>query len=212
MSGETFLGAMTRFACRRFVLRMDGAQIIVASLLPAFISAEGLAMPDENTTLAYIGYIILSFAALRFITAPYFLWKEDKARISDLEERLDSPRVAEKRRIAELMAEQKIAAMDEVTRIRRTLHDRDRTESEKKAAFRDAARYSDKFWGEDGFSDLWQDFKSACDVELQAWLEWKEKKPEGDRFEVISEMKLLHAAKRVDDSAFALLEKLAGRS
>lgn len=47
-------------------------------------------MPDETAThvLAYIGMGAIAFLVLRLITAPYFVWMDEKSRADQLDKRL----------------------------------------------------------------------------------------------------------------------------
>ena len=88
-------------------MKLDGAQILVAAFLPALFRLMGWPMPAESqaAVFAYIGYSILAFVVIRFVTAPYFIWKEQNTKISTLTESLSAPQQHEESKLRERFAE-----------------------------------------------------------------------------------------------------------
>lgn len=170
--GESFLGAVTRFAFKGIVLRTDGMQIVAASVMPAIFRALGWPMPEsaQVASLAYIGYAIAAFVILRFLTAPYFIWKEDKALIAGLEQALASPKQRERQIIAERLADERFRLSEEVTRIRSVMISKSTSTDEKRRAFYGSEVMADKFWNDPLFEEAWEDFHEAANRIFQRWL------------------------------------------
>lgn len=107
---ENYLTSVLRFALKGFVLRTDAMQIILASLVPAYFQARGVAMPDgiANIVLTYIAYGAIAFVTLRFVTAPYFIWKEQNAKILALQDIVDEPKRSSAKRQAEYITDLKL--------------------------------------------------------------------------------------------------------
>jgi hypothetical protein len=107
---EGYLASVLRFAVKGFVFRTDAMQIILASLVPAYFQLRGMAMPDgiANIVLTYIAYGTVAFVMLRFVTAPYFIWKEQNAKIFTLQDIVDEPKRLSAKRQAEYTTELKL--------------------------------------------------------------------------------------------------------
>jgi hypothetical protein len=71
----------------------DTLQILAASALPALSQFAGLSLPAgaPQSVLAYIGLIALCFLAIRFLWAPYAIWREKEATITSLNAELAKP-------------------------------------------------------------------------------------------------------------------------
>lgn len=107
---ESYLGSLWRFAVRGFVFKNDTMQIILASMLPAAYLWSGKPMPDGETSkvLAYFGMTTVTFVAVRFIVAPYFVWKEQNQKIKTLEAALMEPSLKLAEKSAEYVFSRKI--------------------------------------------------------------------------------------------------------
>ncbi|WP_417432978.1 hypothetical protein [Hoeflea sp.] len=72
------------------MLVTDKLSIIAGVLIPALIAVAGDDMQDTITTMAAWAIIIavVSGIGFRLVTAPYFIWREDREKIRGLEELL----------------------------------------------------------------------------------------------------------------------------
>lgn len=89
----TYLGRVWTFAFRRFALRTDAMQVVAASAIPLLAPYLGIKNPTQvsSEVLAYIGMAALALIAIRILSAPYFIWKEDQNLIEEQREELEAP-------------------------------------------------------------------------------------------------------------------------
>ena len=118
--GETFLAAIWRFASPKAITRLDTWQIIVGSLVPLFYWLRGLPMPSDALTYycSLLGLGALGTVLIRVIIAPYFIWKEQQAKISELSAKLDEPRQLQLRIAAENVAKLKLTLVEMIGTMR----------------------------------------------------------------------------------------------
>lgn len=102
-----FFGRLLRFAARGFVVRTDALQIVVAAAAPGLASMLGIELPANasDSLAAYLLLVVLAWATLRLVTAPYFIWKEDQETIRGLEERLGRPGQVRREETARITAQ-----------------------------------------------------------------------------------------------------------
>tara|TARA_A100001391_G_scaffold204831_1_gene202058 strand:+ start:338 stop:973 length:636 start_codon:yes stop_codon:yes gene_type:complete len=83
-------------------------------MVAVYFNIRGQDMPDgfETWMLALIGYAFAGVLVLRLLSAPYFIWKEDQARICQLEMSLDRPNQQMRERLAETLASSRIQLAD----------------------------------------------------------------------------------------------------
>jgi hypothetical protein len=117
---ESYLASVLRFAVKGFVFRTDAMQILLASLVPAYFQAKGVAMPEgtANIVLTYIAYGTITFMALRFVTAPYFIWKEQNETIDALQKVMDEPKRLSAKNQAEHLTKLKMSLADDVGKLK----------------------------------------------------------------------------------------------
>lgn len=180
----------------------DKLSIAAGVIAPAILYVAG--EPMDATIQAAVAWGVLIMVSgvvlLRLITAPYFIWRDDQATINQLRAEFDSPKQKEREKRAELIAEQKFATVEVITRIRRIIVDFEKNHDEKLRAFSGAELYSDKFMYDRLFCDAWYAFHDACDIAFEQWqLFWKE---EGDI------TRFMRATTLVDIRASALVDYL----
>lgn len=118
--GETYLAAIWRFASPKAVTRLDTWQVIVGRSLPLFYRLRGLPMSSDATTywLSLLGLLALGTFLIRVLIAPYFIWKEQQAKISHLTAKLDEPRQLQLRIAAENIAKLKLPLIEMIGAMR----------------------------------------------------------------------------------------------
>ncbi|MER9691746.1 hypothetical protein NKJ16_07345 [Mesorhizobium sp. M0179] len=152
-------------------------------------------------------FIILAVGGgviLRLLTAPYFIWKEDQAKITSLGAALNSPAQRQRDILAELIAKEKIRAAEEITRVRRIIGDFDKTQDDKRKAFHGSELLSDKFMSDQKFNSAWNDFYDACNL---AFAEWQAAQAHPD-LGPFARMQFNRARGVVDACASALIDYL----
>lgn len=89
----TYLRAVLTRTFRGFVPVIDAMQVIMASAVPLFFYARGIKMPDDTVTavLSYIGIAAVTYGGLRFLSAPFFIWRDQQQEISRLRSELSRP-------------------------------------------------------------------------------------------------------------------------
>jgi hypothetical protein len=108
---ETFLGAVFRFATKRSFVRSDQLAVFAGLMVPAAAKMWGReSMRDD--LFAYVAMAILigiaGMVILRFVTAPYFVWREQKAITQNLKDELARPETAMRTRITDDLADTRI--------------------------------------------------------------------------------------------------------
>lgn len=155
--GESYLGAVLRFACKGAILRTDQLSIVAAVLVPAVFVASGRSMPEWAA--AYVAWaiiiLVVGVIGLRLLMAPYFLWREQNAKIAELERKQDSPRILERQELARLLAAERRMVAEEATRIRTFILHRQWTAEEVRTVFHGSERHIDKFWHDEEFQRRW---------------------------------------------------------
>lgn len=86
-----YLKRLFAFTFLRFTWRVDGAQILAASFLPAIGSRWGFDVSDPAT---YAGYAAIAYVALRFLCAPFFVWRDERLETHRAREALAAPEFA----------------------------------------------------------------------------------------------------------------------
>ena len=159
-----YISSVWRFATYRSVSRLDIWQIIAASGVPLYYKVMGWPMPSDTAiwALANLGLLTFGYIAIRFLTAPYFVWREDQEKIAVLTTELNSPKLIERQRIAEHMATVKMSYQKEITRVRRIFIDKSSAKDQMKKAFHGVEVYSDVLWHDVLFRSLHEDFADAC--------------------------------------------------
>ena len=71
----------------------DSLQVVAASALPAIANFAGVELSSsaEGNVFAYIGLAALSLFGIRFLWAPYSIWKAQTETIGELERELANP-------------------------------------------------------------------------------------------------------------------------
>lgn len=106
----TYLGEVLKRAITPTPRLTDGLQIVAASAFPALVNFAGIEAPQgaENSVLAYIGLVALSFFVIRFFWAPYSMWKDQASEISSLKVELAHPERIEHEWIAKRRAKARL--------------------------------------------------------------------------------------------------------
>ena len=88
-----YLGEVGRRAFSPTARMTDALQVVAASALPAVGKVFGLNIPAtaEADILAYIGLAAVAYIAIRFIWAPYAIWKDDRVEVAQLKIELSKP-------------------------------------------------------------------------------------------------------------------------
>lgn len=109
-----YLGRVLHFAFAKFVLRTDGMQVIAAVAIPVLAGKVGLPHQSDisSVMMVWIAYFSVSLLAIRFVSAPYFVWREERERADRLVVVLKSP----EHKIAEKMAERRAQVMADISR------------------------------------------------------------------------------------------------
>ena len=117
--GESYLTAILRFALRRAFTLTDRLSVIAGVLMPAIWHVTGKPMPEWLA--AYVAWAIViavgGGVGLRFITAPYFIWREQNATIALLRLELAKPEEAMRKVIHNDIAAARIALFEQLSRI-----------------------------------------------------------------------------------------------
>jgi hypothetical protein len=117
--GETYLEAIAHFAWRRSLVLTDRLSIIIGVLVPAIARVTGKPVAEDlASTLAWGAIIIvLGGVALRLITAPYFIWREQNKTIAELRAGLAAPEHSMKQAIHADIAAARIGLFEQLSRI-----------------------------------------------------------------------------------------------
>lgn len=85
----------------------DILQILAASTLPAITKFAGVELPANASedALAYIGLIAVTFIVIRFLWAPYSIWKDQSSEVAQLRSEISKPQRVEMLRLAEHRAD-----------------------------------------------------------------------------------------------------------
>lgn len=105
-----YIGLVLSFAFRRTTLAIDSLQVLAASAIPALANLAGLKMAPsiQNEALAYIGAIGIALVAIRLLSAPFFIWREQVGELAQLRLELSRPERMELKRLAKLKAKRKL--------------------------------------------------------------------------------------------------------
>lgn len=83
---RTYLKAISAFALQRTVTRTDTAATFVGVLAPAITTVLRVAVADLTVFVAWVVIAVVGAVAItRLVTAPYFIWKDQNAKIAALE-------------------------------------------------------------------------------------------------------------------------------
>lgn len=82
-------------------------QVVAASAIPSIAPLLGIKNPTQanSEVLAYIGFAALALIVIRLLCAPFFIWKEDQAKIALLQSRIDQPSRLEREAMIEYSVE-----------------------------------------------------------------------------------------------------------
>ena len=103
----SFLGEIVTFAVRGSVLLTDRLSIVIGPFVTLGLRAAGRDVGDSVSDTIAIGIAITvaTVIALRFLCAPYFIWRAQNKCIVDLEAEIASPELIERKWLAEYVAE-----------------------------------------------------------------------------------------------------------
>lgn len=115
-----YIGLVLSFAFRRTTNAIDGAQVIIASLIPAVAVVTRVHTPPDigNILLAYIGLAAISLLLVRLVSAPFFIWRENQADLDRLREELLKPNRIELKSLAKKRARVRLQIAKQVGKIR----------------------------------------------------------------------------------------------
>lgn len=117
--GESYLAAILRFALRRSFTLTDRLSVIAGVLVPAIWQTTGKPMPEWLAP--YVAWTIIiavgGGVTLRFVTAPYFIWREQNATINALKIELAKPELSIKARMHDNIASARVDLLDQLMRI-----------------------------------------------------------------------------------------------
>jgi hypothetical protein len=157
--GETYLVAVLRFALRRSLVLTDRLSIIAAVLVPAIWQTAGKPMPEW--VAGYVAWLVIiavgGGAGLRFVTAPYFIWREQNKTISELRTELAKPEQSIKARMHDDIATARVGLLDQLMRI----HERFGVRAYNPAEYSKSLRHEGasipaaKLIHDEGFARLW---------------------------------------------------------
>jgi hypothetical protein len=117
---KSYLGDLSKFALRPTVDLADGSAVILTGLVPLAYTLLGKHMPDSAFQIigTLVGVLIISVVFMRAITAPYFVWKEQRANIERLESEVAKPEMLIRQRLDQQIAESRIELSGFVVRLR----------------------------------------------------------------------------------------------
>ena len=165
---ESYFWALWRFAVRGFALKTDTMQIILASVVPAAYYLLGKPMPEGTTSaiLAYVGMTTLTFVAMRFIVAPYFVWKEQNGKIRELRNELDAPDRATRVAMKTTLFNYRTELVRKLIAVKHNSINRFK-EGHRNAALEclnQTGKYEDHFFADPKFKELWDKFVSLYGI------------------------------------------------
>lgn len=113
-----YLEQVSRRALSPAVRVTDGLQIASASALPAVGKFLGLKMPYSIGTdaLSYIGAAAMAFIAIRFLWAPYALWKDQIIETGKLRLELSKPEQMIQKHMAKQRAKARLKLIKKIHR------------------------------------------------------------------------------------------------
>lgn len=161
--GRTYLAEVLSFAFRRTVTVTDGLSVIIGTVLPAALYLMGSpSMAKDLAGLAALAVVCVAalVALLRLVSAPYFIWKRQQARIAELERELSEP----DRQLRAMMRQAEIEDRRQLVAQISQIADRvdEATAPEVSAAFSALYQLTQRFMIEPEFGPLWTRFVSAC--------------------------------------------------
>ena len=92
-----FLCSLSEFSLRRSVSRVDALGVTLSPMVYFSAKISGYDLPEKtgDIILVFIGGFAASVFFLRFLTSPYFLWKEQKIRADQAEMTVEKLRYAQ---------------------------------------------------------------------------------------------------------------------
>ncbi len=121
-------------------------------------------MPADLTLdmLAWVGYAFAGLLIVRLVTAPYFIWKDDQAKLSGLEARLSEPDQKVREHLAGALADSRLKLADGLSEFHRFLGNYEAEPDHKVQAMSTFQRQlqplgplRDRFMGDAEFASIW---------------------------------------------------------
>ncbi len=105
-----YIGLVLSFAFRRTTNAIDGAQVVIASAIPAVAMVARVHTPSDigSRSLAYIGLAAVTLLLVRLASAPFFIWRENQTDLDRLREELLKPNRIELKSLAKKRAKARL--------------------------------------------------------------------------------------------------------